>query len=532
MNFNTNKLDQAVTDFKALFGTHTEMFEYGQFYVTERTLADLRKVIEAEIRGNLRFQFAMPAQLEGTVAFFKNQLSVGIDKIDVGVINAMLDNLERDGDLAAIRRLLKPTAEDKANAKRDFDALWNNSVIPTSPLYPASEASLGKARAASLLENDRCFQVVRSMSEKVLKARAVASLPAGVSFATGALGGAIPVETSPASGDQVAQQTLNYMVPAQLASGLVRMKRALDAGGQVHCGVLSGAQHDHSKFPQPEHHVIVIAHDQIDGRDAFLFWDPDAVNSNIESAHWGRGFGVLLGSASRLSTAIDDADLKAIDRRPRLAGGIGNSEFGNHSGEPHRHCYQVYFVQTLPMAARVKLHTKVLGSPKRASIDDMLFNATGLFAEHDIELLERSRDVIATMDSELGRFQTIYTGDGQADEPTTDVSELHTALRADAADSGVQPDPGDIIVAVVDQLVPAAQGCNQYPVEQPGIILSSALASPWALAHELGHVLGLDDQAEPTSVMFAASDPGAEDDPPTLSDADAATILASPLAQR
>ena len=171
MNFNTVKLDQAVKDFKALFGTHKQMFEFGQFYVTNRTLADLRSLIEAEIRGNLRLQFATPAQLQGTVDFFKKQLSASPDQINLAGMLDVLDRLERDGDLAAIRELLKPTDEDKANAKRDFDALWTDATIPSAPRWSGSAPSLGKARAAKRLENDRCFQVLRSMSRKVLKAR-------------------------------------------------------------------------------------------------------------------------------------------------------------------------------------------------------------------------------------------------------------------------------------------------------------------------------------------------------------------------
>ena len=89
----------------------------------------------------------------------------------------------------------------------------------------------------------------------------------------------------------------------------------------------------------------------------------------------------------------------------------------------------------------------------------------------------------------------------------------------------------DIVVAVVEHLVPAALGCYTHPVEQPGVVLSAELAGPWTLAHELGHVLGLDDDADPASLMFAASNPAADEPPPTLSDADAATIKTSPLAQ-
>jgi hypothetical protein len=523
VNFNTAKLDKAVADFKALFGTHVQMFQFGQFYVTNRTLRDLRALIEAEIRGNLRLKFATPAELAGVIAFFDKQLSEGVDRVDLGLITSILNGLERDGDLAPIRELFEPSKQDRANAQRDFDALWTGSDIPAAPHFSSSPPTFGKARAAKLLENDRCFQVLRSMSSKTLRARAVTALPAGVSFSAGAIGGAVPVETTPASAGQVPQQTLAYSVTAQLAVGIQRMKAAVDAGGQVHCGVLSGARHENSKFPQPEHHVLVLAHDQIDGRDVFLFWDPDAAQSNIVSTHWGQGFGVLIGSATRLSTAIDEADLKAIDLRKTLPTGLANNDFGNHLSEPRRHCYQVYFVQTLPMAATVKVRTTVLDPPKRASMDDMLRNATALFAEHDIEIIEASREAVATTDDDLDRFRTVFVGDG-GDSPTSDIDELHAALRGDTAGLGVEPEPGDIVVAVVQDIVPAASGSNRHPVEQPGVVLSAALAGPWTLAHQLGHVLGLDDAADPGSLMFGGSDPDVGADPPVLSAAEAQTV--------
>jgi len=118
----------------------------------------------------------------------------------------------------------------------------------------------------------------------------------------------------------------------------------IDTGGLIQCGVMSGVRQDNDLFKKPEHYVLVFDYCQIEGKDAFMFWDPDAGRSNITSAQWGPGFGCLFHASKRLSTAIDDADLLAIERNESEA------LFGDHTApyDRRRHCYQVYWVQTRP----------------------------------------------------------------------------------------------------------------------------------------------------------------------------------------
>ena len=340
MNFRTATFDAAVADFKALCPGHLQMLTYGQFYVLNRTLDDLKAQIEADLRANLRLAFLPPGELDNAIRFFHTKLSEAIGDINVSQIMQMLDLIEIGGDMAAIRAMFAPSASDAADAHSRFNAIWPTPDIPGGPLFFGT-ARFGIAKAAFEFEKTKCFDVLRAFARKAQRKRGVSSLPPAVVISEGAIAGATLAGPPAAGAAVVPQQTIKYTVP--LAGIVARIKASLAARALVHCGLLSGASHEHSSFPQPEHHVLVFAHDVVNGQDAFVFWDPDAGRSNIASTGWGRGFGVLFVPGTRFSTAFDDADLTAIDRDSRNL-----QTFGDHLGDTRRHCYQVYFLQTLP----------------------------------------------------------------------------------------------------------------------------------------------------------------------------------------
>ncbi|MBF6193949.1 matrixin family metalloprotease [Nocardia implantans] len=519
MNFTTPKFDAAVAAFKADFGSHTQMFTDGQFYVTNKTVAGMIRQIEAELRSNLRLQFFPATELTKAIEFFRKKLNA--DPIDVGAILAMLNLLEVDGDMFPIRQLFTTGKTDAAAARADFQQLWSTPDIPPAPYWSGSADTIGKVFAAHELEKDRCFEVLRAMARKLLAKRGAVTLPPTAVISSGRLADAVVVPGVAATADEVATQRIQHNSPGALAAAYARMRATLDAGGFVHCGVLSGAAHERSKFPQPEHHVLVFAHDTIAGKDAFLFWDPDAAHTEITSTTWGRGFGVLFATATRLSTAVDDADLAKIDRHKAA------KEFGDHTNDTRRHCYQVYYLQSLPLAKVVKVHTKVLAPPKRASVDQMLYNAMTLFAANGVELVGVSQEDL-TDPGDLDRFRTLYVGTAAA--PTAEVTDLHATFRSPEYESGPGLEASEVLIAVVRDMVPAASGCASHPEAQPGVLLSASLASEWTLAHELGHVLGLGDSADSDNLMYAST-AAITADPPQLSEDDVATVSASPLAE-
>jgi hypothetical protein len=73
-------------------------------------------------------------------------------------------------------------------------------------------------------------------------------------------------------------------------------------------------------------------------------------------------------------------------------------------------------------------------------------------------------------------------------------------------------------------------GCASHPAAQPACVIS-AIGSPWTLAHEVGHVLGL---AHTTGKRLLMSTPTASitANPPAISSPDVAKIRTSPCCIR
>lgn len=84
-------------------------------------------------------------------------------------------------------------------------------------------------------------------------------------------------------------------------------------------------------------------------------------------------------------------------------------------------------------------------------------------------------------------LQVVHIGGCGAGALTTEQDALFSIRAA----------PGDIVIYVVSGTIPAVAGCAAHPPRRPGAIVvwtQDAAAVPeakWLLAHELGHVLGL-----------------------------------------
>lgn len=519
MKFNTAKLDQAVSDFKALFGGHDTLYRYGQFYVTNSTRDDIVARIESALDDMAVLQLN-PDQLKATKAFFrKNLVDTPIMALDPAAILAVIED-PGVPHLAPLRQFFAPGASDRADARRDFDGLWSRTELPTGRPWSGSFPTLQKTRAAFDIEKDRCWQVLRALATMLCNKRKVTSLPKSIAYVEGQLAGATVRQVKAASGTETAREEVAHGTPVRLPDIVAKMKAIVDNDGYVHCGLLSGAKHEMSKFPQPEHHVLVFAYDTVSGLDAFLFWDPDAARSNIKATSWGPGFGLLFATARRLSTAFDDADFDQIvlDAKSPL--------HGDHRNETRRHFYQVYYLQSLPLATRLRLHAVLLAPPQRADFEEMLQNARTLYALAGLELVEASRQE-AERDA-LDGPPAVFVGNGGPPAPGSELLALHDDLRRQAAERGSRFEPTDVLVVVAPELVPASRGLPADPAGAPGLVLSASLAGPWSLAHQLGHLLGLQDAAAAGPLMAASVDDFVDPEG-ALTDDELARLDASPL---
>lgn len=337
-NFNDPAATAAFTRFQSDFASHTQLIRYGQFYVTERLTDELLATIRTTLQSS-PLAALVPGFVDNAMRRFGEAFRNGLPS--ASTLLAIVDSLGLPTELKA---LFAPTPSANQDAASAYTLVWSSPNIGAAPPWLGFTPTLDRIVAAHAYEKDKCFPVLRSLAAKLLRKRGVTALPSAARISDGALAGATLAGPAPTGASSVPQQTIRYTRPAALAGAYATMRAALDRGGLVQCGVLSGASHEHSAFPTPEHYVLAFGHGSLAGLPTFWCWDPDAAASQIAEATWGRGFTCLFALPDRLSTASDSADLAAIQTAKEPP-----ASFGDHLTHHKRHAYQVYYVQTLPL---------------------------------------------------------------------------------------------------------------------------------------------------------------------------------------
>jgi hypothetical protein len=174
--------------------------------------------------------------------------------------------------------------------------------------------------------------------------------------------------------------------------------------------------------------------------------------------------------------------------------------------------------KAMTAANTVRLHLKVFDEPALVRVDTMLANAKALLDLHNIDLVEVSRQTFADGEAEVSRLRTLVV-DGSV--PTDDQTDLFNVR------GGAEPD--DLVIYFVRTLVPAQAGCATHPPDKPGAIVSASLATEWTLAHQIGHVLGLDHVNGVDRLMTGRSTDTIEAAVPELVASEVATMMDSPF---
>ena len=131
---------------------------------------------------------------------------------------------------------------------------------------------------------------------------------------------------------------------------------------------------------------------------------------------------------------------------------------------------------------RLRLLLKTLTAPNVA-IDTMLTNMRQVYDTANILLEEGPRENVTVINA-LGVTQLDFNVAActMGQTPTADQN----LLFANRNNAGAN----DVAVYFVRNTIPPFNGCAAFPAGSPGVVVTQG-ASPWTMAHEVGHVLGL-----------------------------------------
>jgi hypothetical protein len=140
-----------------------------------------------------------------------------------------------------------------------------------------------------------------------------------------------------------------------------------------------------------------------------------------------------------------------------------------------------------PHGRWMNLHIKVLTSPT-IDLETMIDNARVIYDTIGVSVVVASREELTAAAIGAATFNTLDAMDVAGCDGAGTSADQNTlfAFRNNAA----ADDLCLYFVTSVTSTTGALNGCGSFPANQPGAVVSSG-ASAWTLAHEVGHVLGL-----------------------------------------
>ena len=169
----------------------------------------------------------------------------------------------------------------------------------------------------------------------------------------------------------------------------------------------------------------------------------------------------------------------------------------------------------------IRLHIKILAAPNIA-IDTMVNSMREVYVPAGFRIIIGSTEnlnlpLLQVVDTRNPNNLTDFCRNGLI---TNDQQQLFQNRN--------NVGTNDIVVYFVLATIPPLNGCAAHPAGMPGAIVVQG-ATQWTLAHEIGHVLGLDHVNDRNRLMTGNGTANITNPPPDLIASEITTMDASPL---
>jgi hypothetical protein len=171
----------------------------------------------------------------------------------------------------------------------------------------------------------------------------------------------------------------------------------------------------------------------------------------------------------------------------------------------------------------VNLHVKVLTNPSRFSLAQMVNTMRDIYIDAGINVVLRSTETLNVASPTLAALNDVDTGTCTLGNPSAEQKALSN-FRANAG-------ANDVVVYACRSVsfnTGSLNGCASFPAGRPMAVIAS-YCSLYTMAHEVGHVLGLNHVNDSNRLMTGNGTDNITNAPPDLVGAEIQTMLNSPF---
>jgi len=171
----------------------------------------------------------------------------------------------------------------------------------------------------------------------------------------------------------------------------------------------------------------------------------------------------------------------------------------------------------------VNLHVKVLANPTRFTIAQMVNTMRDIYIDAGINVVLRSTETLNVANPTLAALNDVDTGTCTLGNPSAEQRALSN-FRANAG-------ANDVVVYACRSVsfnTGSLNGCASFPAGRPMAVIAS-YCSVYTMAHEVGHVLGLNHVNDSNRLMTGNGTDNITNAPPDLVGAEIQTMLNSPF---